>query len=375
MDGLHPGAHPVALARQLRPEPHPQPGLLLDLADRGRRRPLAAVELALGERPVVVLRPVHQQHRAGRVRGPRHPRRRRRGPIARGPAVDMGASLTSPARSRGPGVAAVPKPADRASPVSAWSLVLLAVAAVVGVRWWRECQRTDLERALAYAPPDSVRFSWTDWAGVRRELDSDVDASSSSGDVEELPLARVRRRPDLDVLDGGLGRRAAGAVRVLAGRRRLGAAQPGRQRVGGDDGPAGVARRGRAGGHASRTWATSGPSEPTGVWEGGEDLLAAIGGDLAAVRLPGARRGPRAAAGQRQRSRTSPRRVEAARRRRRARRDEGLAAVAGAVGEPLSAALYTGDQACRALRHVAGRPGRPGDRRRAGRRGRARSTR
>jgi hypothetical protein len=60
------GADPdrVALAAQRHAEPDPDTGLLLDLAHRGRGRMLAAVELALGEGPVVVLRPVHQEHRS-----------------------------------------------------------------------------------------------------------------------------------------------------------------------------------------------------------------------------------------------------------------------------------------------------------------------
>ena len=63
-------------------------------------------------------------------------------------------------------------------------LVLLAAAAVVGARWWQERHRTDLERAVAYAPSGTVRFSWTDWAAVRSELKSGVDAGSSADEVE-----------------------------------------------------------------------------------------------------------------------------------------------------------------------------------------------
>lgn len=65
-------------------------------------------------------------------------------------------------------------------------LVLVALGAVAGLRWWRESQRTDLQRALAWAPADSQRFSWTDWAAVRDELGSDVDAGSSGLEVTEL---------------------------------------------------------------------------------------------------------------------------------------------------------------------------------------------
>lgn len=45
---------------------------------------------------------------------------------------------------------------------------------------------SELERAVAMAPADAVRFSWTDWAGVREELALDPPADPSTRDVEEL---------------------------------------------------------------------------------------------------------------------------------------------------------------------------------------------
>ena len=66
------------------------------------------------------------------------------------------------------------------------ALVLVALGAVAGVRWWRESQRTDLQRALAWAPEGSARFSWTDWDAVRSQLDTQVDAQSSGLEVAEL---------------------------------------------------------------------------------------------------------------------------------------------------------------------------------------------
>ena len=64
------------------------------------------------------------------------------------------------------------------------ALVLVAVVAVVGVRWWQDRHRSDLERAMAYAPADTQRYSWTDWSAVRAELDADVGPRSSAEDVE-----------------------------------------------------------------------------------------------------------------------------------------------------------------------------------------------
>ena len=43
-------------------------------------------------------------------------------------------------------------------------VVLLAVAAVAGVRWWRDSHRSDLERAMSMSLDEAQRLSWTDWA-------------------------------------------------------------------------------------------------------------------------------------------------------------------------------------------------------------------
>ena len=65
-------------------------------------------------------------------------------------------------------------------------LVLLGLGAVAGWRWWRDSGRTDLQRALAYAPEPSARFAWTDWAAVRDQLDTDIGAGSTGVEVAEL---------------------------------------------------------------------------------------------------------------------------------------------------------------------------------------------
>jgi hypothetical protein len=64
---------------------------------------------------------------------------------------------------------------------------LLVVAAVVlGVRWWQSSQTTDFERAVGLAPADGQRLTFTDWAGVRRELKADLDPHSSSTEVTDF---------------------------------------------------------------------------------------------------------------------------------------------------------------------------------------------
>lgn len=47
-------------------------------------------------------------------------------------------------------------------------LLLLGAAAVVGLRVWQESGRADLQQAMATAPAGSERFSFTDWEAVRR---------------------------------------------------------------------------------------------------------------------------------------------------------------------------------------------------------------
>src|SRR5512133_1445859 len=65
----------VGTGPDLTAQPAPQPRLLLDLAQRRLRLGLARVELALGERPVVIDRPVDQDnlHPAARATAPDDP--------------------------------------------------------------------------------------------------------------------------------------------------------------------------------------------------------------------------------------------------------------------------------------------------------------
>jgi hypothetical protein len=65
-------------------------------------------------------------------------------------------------------------------------VALVVTAVVVGVRWWRDAHRTDLERALDLAPADGQRLSWTDWAGVREELGMDLSADSPQDEVVDF---------------------------------------------------------------------------------------------------------------------------------------------------------------------------------------------
>jgi hypothetical protein len=49
-------------------------------------------------------------------------------------------------------------------------VLVLVAASLVGIFWWRHAHRTGLATAVALVPADVQRYSWTDWAGVRRTL-------------------------------------------------------------------------------------------------------------------------------------------------------------------------------------------------------------
>lgn len=56
-------------------------------------------------------------------------------------------------------------------------LVLLALAAA-GYLWWRSADTSLLSAAVAKAPADTARASWTDWSAVRRVLKTEPDLDS-----------------------------------------------------------------------------------------------------------------------------------------------------------------------------------------------------
>lgn len=62
------------------------------------------------------------------------------------------------------------------------AVVVLVVATLVGVRLLRD-DRGPFAQAMALAPGDAARYSWTDWAAVRREVGAHLDADSSPAQV------------------------------------------------------------------------------------------------------------------------------------------------------------------------------------------------
>ncbi|MDF1605024.1 hypothetical protein [Nocardioides sp. YIM 152315] len=222
---------------------------------------------------------------------------------------------------------------------------LLATATVVGVRWWQDRGRTAFEEATAYAPSDAERLSWTDWAAVRDDVGASVGAGSSASDVEGFlddafdddvtsASALVQSAP---VLQDHFGFSPASIEWELFSQSGSGAVVIMRL-------PEGVGVEDVAD-HLEKSGFDE-PSSDDGVWTGGETLLPEIGANLTPelqyVALDADERlvltsdradylewvvddlddgGPPAA----------------------------MREVVTASGRPLSAAVYDGDRACRAL--------------------------
>ncbi|WP_244930219.1 hypothetical protein [Nocardioides sp. W7] len=146
-------------------------------------------------------------------------------------------------------------------------LVLVATAAVLSVRWWRDAHRTELERAFSLAPSEIERASWTAWGAVRRELGVDeldellaagydADLTSASALVESAPLLQEEYGWSPATVDWELFSQSEAGAAVVVG-------LPDDLDV--DD----VGDRLEALGYTR-------PDDATGVWKGGEELVATV---------------------------------------------------------------------------------------------------
>jgi hypothetical protein len=222
--------------------------------------------------------------------------------------------------------------------------VLVLALAVGGLLWWRESQRSDLERATAMAPSDAERLSWTDWAGVRRELGSKVSASSSADEVQAF-LDKAFERDfsstsalvqSSAVLQQRFGFSPASARWELFSQSERGAVvilqMPDSTDF--DDLEGNLTDLG-----------FTPPEEDTGVWRGGESLLPTIAGELTPelqyVALDPDRHLVLTSDGAEYLDRAVDGLDDGG--------PEGLADVVDASGEPLSASVYSGDYTCSAL--------------------------
>jgi hypothetical protein len=84
-------------------------------------------------------------------------------------------------------------------------VVIAGVGVVLGVRAWEAAHRTDLQQALLLAPKDTQRYSWTDWAGVRRALGTSSDARllDKGYDADLTPGSSITSSLDLMRADFG----------------------------------------------------------------------------------------------------------------------------------------------------------------------------
>ena len=232
-------------------------------------------------------------------------------------------------------------------PLAIALVVVLVAALVVGALWWwREHDRTDLERAASMAPPDAERISWTDWEAVRREVGASLSADSSSAELGRFldkgyeadltsTSALVQSAP---VLQDRYGFSPASADWELFSQSSQGAVVLLHLPDGTDFDDLGT--------RLEEVGYTK-PSSSTGVWQGGEDLLNSIGPDLTPelqfVALD-------ADAGLVLASDNAGYLEEAV-----SDADGGdgvpdeLDEVVGASGAPLSASIYGGDYTCSAL--------------------------
>ncbi|MGB0101704.1 MAG: hypothetical protein WBP61_15605 [Nocardioides sp.] len=223
-------------------------------------------------------------------------------------------------------------------------LALLAAAVLVATNWWRDRGQTDLERAISYAPADAERLSWTDWAGVRESLgtddlerlldagfDADLTSTSAlvaSGIEMEDRLSFSPASADWELFSQS----EQGAVVIL--------------RMPEDTDFDALADRLERSGFAR----PDGDATAGGVWEGGEQLLAQLGGILtpelqhvalvADEQLVLSSDQPAYLAQAVDGLGDGPGDDEVA---------DGLRDAVGAVGEPLSAAVYDGPYTCAAL--------------------------
>jgi hypothetical protein len=221
--------------------------------------------------------------------------------------------------------------------------VLVVVAAALAT-WRLLTPTTPLVDALAYAPDATSRASWTDWEGVRRELDADLDIGSSAEEVDafvsEAFAADLSAMSALGTSAGTmqtelgfspatlrwelLAQSTDGAVEVLGV---------------GDDTFDDLAER-----LADSGWTE--PEDEDGVWIGGPDVVAGVGSLTPELQhfVLLADRGVVLASDQapylEQVREVVDGDGDAA---------AGLADLAATLGEPLAAAVYDGTYACESL--------------------------
>lgn len=228
--------------------------------------------------------------------------------------------------------------------VGAGLLVLALV--VAGLLWWRSAQLTDLQRALAVAPPDAQRLTWTDWASVRQDLGADISAESGTAELENF----LDKGFEADLTSTSALLQSASSLHESYG---FSPASLEWELLSQSDQGAALLLRTPdsfdfdALADRLENLGYDPPESDTGVWEGGPDVLAEISPDLTPelqyVALDA----------DRQLIVTSDRAGYLDQAMETVTGDgdqlEGFDDLAEATGEPLSAAIYSGTVACQAL--------------------------
>jgi hypothetical protein len=155
-------------------------------------------------------------------------------------------------------------------------LALGTVGIVGGTRWWRDTHRTELQQAMAMAPHDAQRFSWTDWTAVRHELGADLDERSTSTELTKF----LDKGYDADLTSTSALVQSAPVLQVQYGFSPASVDWELFSQA--DDGAVVILHlpEGYDFGRLEDRLTNLGyqpPSEETGVWRGGEDLLAELG--------------------------------------------------------------------------------------------------
>lgn len=223
---------------------------------------------------------------------------------------------------------------------------LLLVAATVTWLLIRSSQDEPgrLARALAMAPADSARLGWTDWSGVRADLDADLSATSPSGDVEQFltegfeadltstsalgasaPLLQENFGFSPATIDWELFAQSEEGAIVLIG-------LPSTLSIDEIE-------------DSLRTLGYEAPAEEDGVWVGGFELLTQLGTLTQELAFLTIDRDRRVLASSDEAATVASWRDQ----QRGADVEDGVGAVAETIDGALSAAVYTGDHACAAL--------------------------
>lgn len=227
------------------------------------------------------------------------------------------------------------------------ALVGALVVLVAGLVAFRVVDRgTPLERALDLVPAGTSRAAWTDWAGVRAELDADVDAGSDAEAVDAfLADAFSRDLSSMSALStsAGVMQEELGLSPATLDWELLAQSGDGAVEVMGvgDDADLGdLADRLRDLG-----WAE--PDEADGVWVGGPDVLSGVGSTLTPELQHFALLGDRGIVLASDQAPYLEQVLDVVRGDADAADD--LADLAGSLEEPRAAAVYDGDYACEKL--------------------------